>query len=278
MLAAGELPPVEFSRPEVAEVLIEAYRSVGHDLAVHAQRVPDRRASSALTGMGGGSLMTPILIILFGFEPTVAVGTDILHGAIFKSFGAVRHRRLGTVHGQLALWMFLGSAPMSLVGVAARHLARATTRAATRRSSLRDRRRARPRRARPRREDVHQARHQPDDAPFLLTRRDKIIAVAIGAVRLRRRPDLGRQRHVLRARDAARLPADAPKIVGTDIFHAAALLWVAGIGHLVARQRRPARDGAGCCRLDPRRAAREPDDAQSPRARRCASRSPSCSC
>ena len=36
-----------------------------------------------MTGMGGGSLMTPILILLFGFDPKVAVGTDILHGAVF---------------------------------------------------------------------------------------------------------------------------------------------------------------------------------------------------
>src|SRR5437016_8774811 len=71
-----------------------------------------------LTGMGGGSLLTPILVIVFGFKPTYAVGTDILHGAIFKSFGAVRHRRLGTVHARLAFWMFLGSGPMSLAGVA----------------------------------------------------------------------------------------------------------------------------------------------------------------
>src|SRR5213596_765175 len=70
-----------------------------------------------LTGMGGGSLMTPILILFFGFKPTLAVGTDILHGAIFKSFGAVRHRRLGTVHARLTFWMFLGSGPMSLLGV-----------------------------------------------------------------------------------------------------------------------------------------------------------------
>src|SRR3982750_1031605 len=62
-----------------------------------------------LTGMGGGSLMTPILVLLFGFKPTYAVGTDILHGAIFKSFGAARWRQLGTVHARLALWMFLGS-------------------------------------------------------------------------------------------------------------------------------------------------------------------------
>jgi len=70
-----------------------------------------------LTGMGGGSLMTPILVILFGFKPTYAVGTDIVHGAIFNSFGAVRHRRLGTVHARLTLWMFAASGPMSLLGV-----------------------------------------------------------------------------------------------------------------------------------------------------------------
>ena len=67
--------------------------------------------------MGGGSLMTPILILLFDFDAKVAVGTDILHGAIFKSFGAARHRMLGTVHARLALWMLAGSAPLSLVGV-----------------------------------------------------------------------------------------------------------------------------------------------------------------
>src|SRR5512142_2509905 len=71
-----------------------------------------------LTGMGGGSLMTPILVIVFGFKPTYAVGTDIVHGAIFKSFGAVRHRRLGTVHGHLTLWLFAGSGPLAIAGVA----------------------------------------------------------------------------------------------------------------------------------------------------------------
>src|ERR687885_2532288 len=76
-----------------------------------------------MTGMGGGSLLTPLLIIFFGFKPTLAVGTDVLHGAIFKSFGAARHRRLGTVHARLTFWMFLGSGPMSLLGVAlATHL------------------------------------------------------------------------------------------------------------------------------------------------------------
>jgi len=71
-----------------------------------------------LTGMGGGSLMTPMLVLVFGFKPTVAIGTDIVHGAIFKSFGAVRHRQLGTVNFSVVLWMLLGSAPTSLGGVA----------------------------------------------------------------------------------------------------------------------------------------------------------------
>src|SRR5205085_696561 len=70
-----------------------------------------------LTGMGGGSLMTPILVIVFGINTTLAVGTDILHGAIFKTVGAFRHRRLGNVQATLSGWMLLGSAPMSLVGV-----------------------------------------------------------------------------------------------------------------------------------------------------------------
>ena len=75
-----------------------------------------------LTGVGGGSLMTPVLVIIFGFKPTFAVGTDIFHGAIFKLFGAIRHRRLGTVHAHLMFWMFAGSGPLSLAGVGLAYL------------------------------------------------------------------------------------------------------------------------------------------------------------
>ena len=71
-----------------------------------------------VTGMGGGSLMTPLLVLFFGFKPSIAIGTDIVHGAIFKSFGAVQHRRLGHVHARLTAWMLLGSAPFSIAGVA----------------------------------------------------------------------------------------------------------------------------------------------------------------
>jgi uncharacterized membrane protein YfcA len=183
-----------------------------------------------LTGMGGGSLMTPILVILFGFKPTYAVGTDIVHGAIFKSFGAVRHRRLGTVHARLTAWMFLGSGPLSLLGVYASHHIHSEN-------------------------DMSYAVGaalvaggigflvksfikrgvQASDAPFLLTTRDKVIAVLIGAV-------FGFVVGLTSVGSGTFFglvmvlvyPLTMAKIVGTDIFHAAALLWVAGIGHMIA--------------------------------------------
>src|SRR3982751_2884443 len=77
-----------------------------------------------LTGMGGGSLMTPILIIVFGFKPTYAVGTDIFHGAIFKTIGAGRDRGLGTGHCHMTMWLFAGSGPMAIVGVAVSYVLR----------------------------------------------------------------------------------------------------------------------------------------------------------
>ena len=55
-----------------------------------------------MTGMGGGSLMTPILVFLFGIPPSTAIGTDIAHGAAFKTVGAVQHRRMGNVRARLA--------------------------------------------------------------------------------------------------------------------------------------------------------------------------------
>jgi uncharacterized protein len=188
-----------------------------------------------MTGMGGGSLLTPILVIFFGFKPTLAVGTDVLHGAIFKSFGAIRHRRLGTVHARLTFWMFLGSGPMSLLGVVvATWLSHHSSGA----------------------EDIEayaigvalvvggvglvaktfiQRGVQPDDAPFLLTRRDRLVAFTIGAV-------CGFVVGLTSVGSGTFFglimvlvfPLTLPKIVGTDIFHAAALLWVAGFGHLVA--------------------------------------------
>ncbi len=188
-----------------------------------------------LTGMGGGALLTPILVLIFGFKPTYAVGTDILHGAVFKSFGAVRHRRLGNVHAHLTLWMFAGSGPLSLLGVAvASWLERAYG------------------------DGVQSAEGyaigaalvlgaaglvaktfvkrgiQPSGAGFVLQRKDKLRAVVIGAV-------FGFIVGLTSVGSGTFFglvmvmvyPLTIARIVGTDIFHAAALLWVAGLGHLL---------------------------------------------
>ena len=183
-----------------------------------------------MTGMGGGSLMTPILILLFGFDAKAAVGTDILHGAIFKSFGAVRHRQLGTVHGRLALWMLLGSAPFSLLGVqiassfgddATETMARIVGVALifgglgfAAKTFLTGR--------------------TASDLPFLLERRDKVIAVLLGAgggfvvglTSVGSGTFFGLVMLLV-------FPLTAQKIVGTDMTHAAMLLWVAGASHLL---------------------------------------------
>ena len=70
-----------------------------------------------LTGMGGGALMTPILIFLFGVKPTLAVGSDLICNAITKIFGAGVHLYQKTVNHQIVLYLALGSLPSSLLGV-----------------------------------------------------------------------------------------------------------------------------------------------------------------
>jgi uncharacterized membrane protein YfcA len=182
-----------------------------------------------MTGMGGGSLMTPILILLLGFSPKTAVGTDILHGAVFKSFGAIRHRQLGNVHARLAFWMLAGSAPLSLVGVQIG-------------SSFSDSTNSKMGQV------VGGAliagglgfamktflKGKPSDLPFHLERRDKLIAILIGAtcgfvVGL---TSVGSGTFFGLAMLFV-YPLTARKIVGTDMLHAAMLLWVAGTGHLI---------------------------------------------
>ncbi|HEY2542242.1 MAG TPA: sulfite exporter TauE/SafE family protein [Gaiellaceae bacterium] len=188
-----------------------------------------------MTGMGAGSLMTPILVLLLGFSPTTAIGTDILHGAIFKTVGGLRHHRLGTTQAKLSGWMFLGSAPASLAGVALatwiKHrygngvqstegtvLGAALLLGAIGmllKSVLRVK-------------DV-------GDGPFVMRKRDKIAAVLIGLV----------GGFIVGLTSVGSgvffgltllfvFPLRAHKVVGTDILHAAGLLWVAGFGHLVA--------------------------------------------
>ena len=70
-----------------------------------------------LTGMGGGSLMTPLLVLFFGIPPATAVGTDLLYASITKAGGAWVHGRKGNVEWTLVGWLALGSVPAALVTV-----------------------------------------------------------------------------------------------------------------------------------------------------------------
>jgi len=70
-----------------------------------------------MTGAGGGALMTPILILLFGVTPSSAVSSDIVASAIMKPFGGAVHFRKGTVHMGLVAWLCLGSVPAAFAGV-----------------------------------------------------------------------------------------------------------------------------------------------------------------
>lgn len=70
-----------------------------------------------MTGIGGGSLMTPLLIIVAGIQPTVAIGTDLAYGAITKTLGGWRHWRNKTIDFGVCWWLAAGSIPGSLVGV-----------------------------------------------------------------------------------------------------------------------------------------------------------------
>jgi uncharacterized membrane protein YfcA len=70
-----------------------------------------------LTGIGGGSLMTPLLILFAGVQPVVAIGTDLAYGAITKTVGGWRHLRSGTVDLGVSKWLAVGSVPGSIAGV-----------------------------------------------------------------------------------------------------------------------------------------------------------------
>jgi uncharacterized membrane protein YfcA len=69
------------------------------------------------TGMGGGSLMTPLLILFAGVQPVIAIGTDLAYGAVTKTVGGWRHFRKDTVDLRLALWLGVGSIPGAIGGV-----------------------------------------------------------------------------------------------------------------------------------------------------------------
>jgi len=188
-----------------------------------------------MTGVGGGSLMTPVLILIFGINPVTAIGTDLAYGAVTKTLGGWRHWRKGTVDLGISGWMAIGSVPASVLGVIAL-----------------------------------KALQRGDKASF-----DGTVLTAVGATLLlcgvamlarrllgsslneRERVDLTPGRRagavtfglavgfvlgVTSAGSGALITValvfvfrlSPRRVVGTDVFHAALVLWAAALAHLVA--------------------------------------------
>jgi uncharacterized membrane protein YfcA len=190
-----------------------------------------------LTGIGGGSLMTPLLVLFAGISPVVAIGTDLAYGAVTKTLGGWRHWRKGTVDLGVSKWLAVGSVPGALVGVWLL--------------------------------DVLHTAYGKSFEPALLgavavallvvaltilgralfmptlvareveaieqTRRTRLTAVCIGAV-------LGVILGVTSVGSGALIglalilvfKLTPHRVVGTDVFHAAILLWAAGLAHVVS--------------------------------------------
>jgi uncharacterized membrane protein YfcA len=188
-----------------------------------------------LTGIGGGSLMTPLLVIVIGVNPVVAVGTDLAYGAVTKTLGGFRHLRKGTVDLGVSKWLAFGSLPGALLGVLSLdrlhhaygkgfdHVLLACVAGALLivAATVLFRALLMPRLA-------ERERHT-----FAFTPRTKAAAVVIGFV-------LGAILGLTSVGSGALIGLaliavfrlTPHRVVGTDVFHAALLLWVAALAHL----------------------------------------------
>lgn len=183
-----------------------------------------------LTGIGGGSLMTPLLILVAGINPSVAIGTDLAYGAITKTLGGWQHLRKGTVDLGVSKWLAFGSVPGSLVGVwllehalaDSVHTLLALVSVALVIAALAIIGRVlRPLQS----AEIH---------TVALHRGTKAIAVGTGAV-------LGLMLGLTSVGSGALIGPvlillfrlTPRRVVGTDVFHAAILLWSAGLAHWI---------------------------------------------
>ena len=190
-----------------------------------------------MTGIGGGSLMTPLLILVFGVKPVTAVGTDLAYGAVTKTVGGWRHLRQGTVDMALSTWMALGSVPAAIGGVyvlellersygedfdelliALLAIALLLTGVMTLARAL-----------------FLKKLHGRERDSVEMTTASKVSAVSLGVV-------VGFVLGVTSAGSGALIAVGLillfrlvpTRVVGTDVFHAAVLLWAATAAHLVA--------------------------------------------
>jgi uncharacterized membrane protein YfcA len=188
------------------------------------------------TGIGGGSLMTPVLILVFGFKPVTAIGTDLAYGAVTKTVGGWRHLRQKTVDMRLSGWIAVGSVPAAVGGVVLLHaLERAIGKSfdnalliAVAGALLLTGTVILARLLFPTRD-----RGEVESSP--LERRHKIAAVLLGA-------SVGFVLGVTSAGSGSLIAVGLimlfrltpRRVVGTDVFHAAVLLWAAAIAHVIA--------------------------------------------
>ncbi len=189
-----------------------------------------------MTGIGGGSLMTPMLILVFGVTPVTAIGTDLAYAAVTKTVGGYKHWSQKTVDLKLSTWMAFGSVPAAICGVYVLTLLEDVagrdfddllltvlagtlllTGAATFiRSFLK-------------------SMHARERETIELERRHKIAAVMLGVC-------VGFVLGITSAGSGALIAIGLillfrlvpTRVVGTDVFHAAILLWAAGMAHIVA--------------------------------------------
>ena len=189
-----------------------------------------------MTGIGGGSLMTPMLILVFGVTPTTAIGSDLAYAAVTKTVGGYKHWKQRTVDITLSSWMAIGSVPAAIFGVYVLTLlenwlgrdfedaviillagALLLTGTATLIRSFLKRMQERERDS------------------IDMERRHKIAAVALGL-------SVGFVLGVTSAGSGALIAVGLillfrltpQRVVGTDVFHAALLLWAAGLAHVTA--------------------------------------------
>lgn len=186
-----------------------------------------------MTGIGGGSLMTPLLILFAGIHPTVAIGTDLAYGAVTKTLGGWRHLRKGTVDLGVSKWLAFGSVPGSVVGVLLLDLV---------------------------------LKHKPDTLLIGVAVALFVVALSILFRALFLRAAVERERHTVELTTGTKVAAVAlgavlglllgltsvgsgaliglalilvfrltpHRVVGTDVFHAAIVLWAAGLAQLFA--------------------------------------------
>ena len=220
-----------------------------------------------MTGMGGASLMTPLLILIFGVQPVTAIGTDIFYAAVTKTVGGYQHLKAGTVHKGLAFWMAVGSVPAAIGGVFVIELLK----------------------------DAY-GEDQLEKIVFGILGATLLVVGISTLLRTIFIPDVIKERFALHLHRRHIIAAIATglttgfvigltsagsgtligiiliavfrltpqRVVGTDIFHAAVLLWAAGARSLGRRQRRLRARRHHPARLDPRRPRRRqarPEDA-----------------